>query len=294
MAKGVPKEEPEKPPKEDVKEQKPELGVVVTHKSFGDGKIIKIIPKENNKKYLTIDFTHCVKNFIFPDAFRDGYLTYHKDSYQRNKDEGLEFSYDPLKGTYEVSNYTGSATEVVIPSIYCGSTVTCIGNGAFAHHRSLISITIPNGVTSIDALAFANCTNLTSITFGENSKLTSIGDCAFKGCSSLTSITIPNSVTSIGSWTFFECNLTSITIPDSVTSIGGYAFYNCRGLTSVTIPDSVTSIGDCAFSGCKNITSIHFGGTKAQWNSITNSSNWKYGIPRIIVYFNDGTSITVK
>ena len=176
-----------------------------------------------------------------------------------------------------------SLTSVTIPN-----SVTEIGVAAFASCKSLTSIvveqgnvkydsrdncnaiietasntlisgcqntTIPNSVTSIGSLAFANCYGLTSITIPNS--VTSIGDYAFYYCSGLTSITIPNSVTSIGDKAFLGCiGLTSITIPNSVTSIGDSAFYCCAGLTSITIPNSVTRIGDGAFESCFDLTSI--------------------------------------
>ncbi|MCL2245048.1 MAG: leucine-rich repeat domain-containing protein, partial [Treponema sp.] len=109
---------------------------------------------------------------------------------------------------------------------------TLIENTEAIRNSSLISITIPEGVTSI----------------GYN---------AFSGCNSLTSITIPSSVMSIGDYAFYGCsNLTSIIIPSSVTSIGNYAFASCSSLTSITIPSSVTSIGEGAFVSCSSLTSI--------------------------------------
>ena len=57
-------------------------------------------------------------------------------------------------------------------------------------------------VTTIEDNAFADCTDLTSITIP--SGVTTIGDGAFSGCSSLASITIPPSVTSIGNSAFFN------------------------------------------------------------------------------------------
>ena len=165
-----------------------------------------------------------------------------------------------------------SVTSVTIPE-----NVASINSGAFACCRNvetietgdtlmslsglpitsaLKSITIGNGVTSINEDRFKNCSNLESVTIGNS--VTSIRSYAFEYCSSLESVTIGNSVTSIGSSAFQSCSkLTSVVIPDSVTSIGDYAFQSCSSLTSVTIGNSVTSIRSYAFSGCKNLESVH-------------------------------------
>ena len=202
-------------------------------------------------------------------------------------------------------------TEIIIPN-----TVASIHKSAFYDCSGLTSITIPDSVMSIGSSAFSGCSSLTSITIPDS--VTSIGDSAFYNCTSLTSITIPDSVTSIGSSTFSGCSsltsitfgenskltsigeeafsdctsLTSITIPNSVTSIARYAFYGCTSLTSITIPDSVTSIDYWAFYYCKSLTSITFGGTKAQWESISKDSYWNYNTPTITVTCTDGVYST--
>lgn len=72
--------------------------------------------------------------------------------------------------------------------------------------------------------------------------VTSIGKDACWGCDALKSITIPDSVTSIEEDAFSQCkSLKSITIPNSVTSIGDGAFMYCESLQSITIPENVTS-----------------------------------------------------
>ena len=188
-----------------------------------------------------------------------------------------------------------SSSTYYIPSSLRNVTVTGgnIRYGAFENCSMLTSVTIGNGVASID-MAFSNCSGLTSIYYtgdmaswlesghgwgvlssgrtlyiGGNKVegaiaipdgVTRISSCAFAYQKEITSVTIPDSVTSIDSGAFNGCSgLTSITIPDSVTSIESGAFYDCSGLTSIVIPDSVTSIGREAFRGCTGLTSVTIG-----------------------------------
>jgi hypothetical protein len=87
--------------------------------------------------------------------------------------------------------------------------------------------------------------------------VTSINPVAFDECKLLTSVTIPDSVERIDTAAFRDCtSLTSITIPDGVIYIEGSAFQNCTSLTSITIPVSVFRIGDSAFENCTSLTSV--------------------------------------
>ena len=144
---------------------------------------------------------------------------------------------------------------ISLMSITIPSGVTAIGGTAFQYCTSLTSITIPSGVTSIGTSAFTNCISLTSAAI--SSGITSIGSNTFQYCTSLTSITIPSSVTSIGTSAFANCiSLTSIMIPSGITSIGNNAFQYCTSLMSITIPSGVTSIGTYAFQYCISLTSV--------------------------------------
>ena len=196
-------------------------------------------------------------------------------------DESFGFTFELLEDdTYSLTDYTGSASEIVIPSTYNGKAVTSIGDYAFWSFSNLTSIEIPDGVISIGDGAFWECRSLTNIKIPDS--VTSIGDGAFEDCTRLTSVEIPDSVTSIDRSAFSGCSsLISIEIPDSVTSIGdgafeycssltllefgensqltsiGYeAFSDCTSLTSIEIPDSVTSIGNWAFRECTSLTSV--------------------------------------
>ena len=168
-----------------------------------------------------------------------------------------DFQYEVLDdGTIKIKKYTGSGTEVTIPGLVDGKSVTSIGDFAFSGCSSLTGISIPDRVASIGDYAFRGCSSLTGISIPD--RVASIGDYAFYGCSSLTGISIPDRVTSIESCVFYGCSsLTGINIPNSVTSIGGSAFYGCSSLTEISIPDRVTSIESCVFYGCSSLTGIN-------------------------------------
>jgi len=151
-----------------------------------------------------------------------------------------------------------------------GSTITSIGDIAFAGCTSLTGIIIPNNVTSIGYNAFSGCTGLTGVTIPNS--VTSIGQEAFVSCSGLTSITIPNNVTSIGPGVFIYCHsLTEINVAagnSAFTSENGilynkdktkiHAYPGGKAGTTFNIPDSVTRIGDYAFTSCIGLTSVTF------------------------------------
>ena len=137
------------------------------------------------------------------------------------------------------------------------------------HTNNIQALVIENGVTSIGDFAFFHFTNLSSLTFGENSQLTTIGSDAFDKCSSLTSLTLPGEVTTIENYAAFnECGFTSVTLGEKVATIGIQAFIKCKSLTSVNIPDSVTNLERVAFDQCEKLTYIDC--SKSMWeNTIT-------------------------
>ena len=206
------------------------------------------------------------------------------------KVDGVEYSYIVNEdGTATISDASlGKINNISIPATIDGYSVTSIGSAFFCCF-DLMSVSLPDSVTSIGYSAFYGCSSLTSILIPNS--VTSIGDYAFYGCSSLISISIPDSVTSIGDHTFRGCDnlvsiavtndsvfafingalfekptkciiayldksATSYVIPDGIIAIGNNTFYDCPSLISISIPDSVTSIGEYAFSGCENLTSI--------------------------------------
>ena len=164
-------------------------------------------------------------------------------------------------------------TDIVIPAVYEGQTVTTIEMG---FPPSTTSVVIPSSVTKIQKYSFFNCDQLIEIEDGISyvegwvididptirdvtirEGTIGIADFSFSERADITSITIPESVRYIGESAFFRCaGLTEIKLPDHLSKIHSSTFSECTGLTSITIPSDVTSIGEGAFLGCTALTEI--------------------------------------
>ena len=173
-------------------------------------------------------------------------------------DGALTYSFSPYDKTAYVekcdNSKIGSDGSVVIPDEYAGYKITEIGYKAFENCTNLKSVTIGQNVGTIKGNAFYGCTGLTSITIPGNVEI--VYGNAFEGCSGLTSVTLEAGIRQIDGYVFSDCTrLSEIKIPDTVTTIGLGAFFNCTSLSTVTIGSGVTSIEDNTFYKCP-ITSL--------------------------------------
>ncbi|MCM1043541.1 MAG: leucine-rich repeat domain-containing protein [Corallococcus sp.] len=142
-----------------------------------------------------------------------------------------------------------------------------IGDYAFALCSNITSITLGDNVTSIGTSAFWNCTALTKLTLGDN--VADIGASAFAGCNSLQYTTVNNTsygynvmyLESKSNPTFVavkatDTNITDCKISSDTKIIYGFAFNGCKNLTNIEIPEGVTMIKSGAFQYCSGLTSI--------------------------------------
>lgn len=141
--------------------------------------------------------------------------------------EGLVFTLINDGTAYSVTGYTGDESNVVIPAIYKGLPVTEIGENAFYYQRdTLVSVLISDNVECIGPNAFEGCDSLTSVMFGEGSKLKTIKQAAFYSCDALVDFEFPKGVEHIEKKAFSYCyDLVDIVLPDSVKCIEAEAFY---------------------------------------------------------------------
>lgn len=128
--------------------------------------------------------------------------------------------------------------------------VSSIEQGAFSSCWGLECIIIPNGVTTIDG--FSECTNLKQVTIPNTA--TKIDGAAFRNCASLCSITIPDSVEEIGLRAFWGCSkLEKVVVGSSVAYIGEGAFYNCSSLSDISLPIGYIWFNEDVFNGCTSL-----------------------------------------
>ena len=107
------------------------------------------------------------------------------------------------------------------------------------------SVVIEPGVTSVGYWAFANCTNLKNISLPDG--ITVIEADAFYN-SGLTSIVLPNSVTEVQESAFNDCKqLAACDLGRGIKHIGKNCFGNCYALTSLKWSDCLETIGSWAF-----------------------------------------------
>ena len=110
------------------------------------------------------------------------------------------------------------------------------------------------GLTSIEEMAFYECSRLKSVVIPKN--VTSINDEAFLWCSSLSSIVLPEGLTEIGSQVFRYCsNLKEIKLSESITTLGS-SIFNSSGISMIYIPKNVSMIFAPLFTNCYNLKSI--------------------------------------
>lgn len=130
-----------------------------------------------------------------------------------------------------------------------GTEMTVFPDRALAFYdganTTLKEVILPEGLTTIEDAAFANCTALEKLDVP--STVTTLGRWILEN-TQVASFTIPTGVTEIPASCFYKAGLTSITLPESVTTIGAWAFQDCP-ISELVIPSTVTFIGNGAF-GC--------------------------------------------
>ncbi|MBP5203242.1 MAG: leucine-rich repeat domain-containing protein [Candidatus Methanomethylophilaceae archaeon] len=200
------------------------------------------------------------------------------------------------EGRVRVLRYQGGKPRVEIPpGIYVAKkeySVIEIGEGAFAGHPELASVSLPDCIETIGDKAFEGCSGIVEIDIPRGTA--SIRGNAFAGCSRLETVRMPDSPKKIGKHAFDGCSSLkafiaekgkgdyvsdkdgclyddgsdrlfrvpyamsgTVDVPPGTKEIAGEALSGCVGVTSVRIPASVEKIGDRILSGCGSVAMIY-------------------------------------
>lgn len=163
--------------------------------------------------------TYSIDRTVLADAFSslDSAFTELENAVPEiNYSVGLAFTSNG-DGTCYVSG-RGECTDadiVIPPTSPDGDSVVSIGFNAFNLDETVLSVIIPDSVSTIDMFAFESCSNLKSANCGNGVKL--IKEKAFRSCSSLETVTLGSNLTKIDYEAFAECSsLTDIVYKGTV------------------------------------------------------------------------------
>ena len=204
----------------------------VTIPSTLDGKTVyRIYPDvfQNNDKVESITIPKTIQ-LITSDAFLGctslkSFQTSPSGLYRYSA--GMLYYVTPENSESEYTISTGDWTSSVMSRKK--ELVYCTKDSAY--------ITVPDGVDTIGAYAFANREKLTHITLPAGIQY--IGDHAFDGCTKLRGM----------SMTTGDAGNSEFNIPFGTIAIGSYAFYNCESIKTVNFPNTLEFIGAQAFKG---------------------------------------------
>ena len=158
---------------------------------------------------------------------------------------------------------------------YNNGTLTISGSGAMYDSHELLSYRqqswFPDAVTAV------------SLPRG----LTHIGATAFADCSNLTSITIPSTVITIGAEAFAWSGIERITLPESVQDIAEMAFVKCGKMTNFVwrgTPSTLGNVYNHMFLGCNQLDTVIAPARMWECTSANADIHTYYGFPSHIRY----------
>ena len=174
-----------------------------------------------------------------------------------------------------------------------GGAFTAIAANNTFYGSGLVSITMPDTITSIGYKAFWQVTTLKDVRLSEN--LETIGYQAFYNCTALTNVApfLPASVTTIGYSAFDTCqNLLSKNL--SIAASGGGVTFGLNGsnatqfnndatITNITLGAGVSLLPNNIFQKCTGVTDVWFMGSKPSisgnpftgWSDRIYSGGWR-------------------
>ena len=168
----------------------------------------------------------------------------------------------------------GELANLAIPFTHDNLPVISASNNAFNNKSNIVSLYLPDTITSMSNSAFGNCTGLRELTLAISTFTGYVhqggwspGYMPFYNTTGITKVNFTKG-TGIGytygyssydttPWYLSRDHAIEFTFEEGITSIGNYTFQSCTGFTASTADvgiSNLTSIGEYAFSGCSHLS----------------------------------------
>ncbi len=156
----------------------------------------------------------------------------------------MGFAFRKKSKAVRITNYHGSAVQLVLPSAIDGLPVNEIAARAFADNQVLRRVEIPASVHKIGAEAFhASGIEYCAIA----AKVDTLPDAMFEKCLRLSEVRLPETLVHIGVSTFGECqSLHHIAFPAKLRRVDDHAFRG-SGLSGFTVTPQTSLTNGAAF-----------------------------------------------
>ena len=193
--------------------------------------------------------------------------------------ENTGFFYRVENGGAKILQYDGFQPDIVVPERIDGYPVTAIGELAFyygeRYSKSPVrSITLPHSLERLEDFSLESLNSLTEITIPEN--VSYIGRLPFADCPNLTAINVDsrNQCFQSQDGVLFDKSMETLiayptngqkkyVVPEGVKTISEYAFAysRSRGVTALLLPSTLETVGEGAF-GDTALKQIYFKGKR--------------------------------
>ena len=241
---------------------------VIMMKYLGEGGVVKIPDGIQEISHFAFQSEYCanITEVIIPSSV-----------------EEVNFPFSHCSALEKITvNEENPNYQTIDGNLYTKDGATLV---TYAPASKRIQFCIPEGVKTVETLAFANCSleeliipssanSIENAAFGGSIKrliveegnvsycvrdgllLTKDTTTVLRYVGDESTVEVPLGVTNIATGAFARTALANITIPQTVQTIGNGAFSDCLNLETVTLPQSLTSIEQYAFYGCKKLAGI--------------------------------------
>ena len=193
------------------------------------------------------------KNALADNLVTKGVTATHDETLETLVPKVLKIS-SGSEGIYPIGEDSRPTGDVIV-----SEGVISLYQYVFYRNINVMSVLLPNSLTTFSEYCFQDCTNLSKINIPDN--VSKIPQYCFSQCSLLLSINIPSACTSIDSYAFQSCiSLSKMTIAENASyNLGQYAFADCSALTNELAHDIIEhslSISVYIFRGCTGLTNV--------------------------------------